>query len=382
MIAAFLIIALAATAYYFQIDKLAMVQSAIIQQDANWTAGITSVSHLSTEEKLAMCGARIAPLPPEAVIVSRPITAPADPPTFDWRNVNGSDWTTPIRNQAGCGSCWAFSVMGVAEAAFNIYSDNPNMDLDLSEQHLVSSCCTAGDCKGGWPPWALDCIQEGISNETCFPYIASNSSCIPCEGWEANKYQTLEKIYIRGIKSEIKWALQEYGPLSVLVDNGEDWFFYTGGVYEQVWTSEGFRGVSHAVVLVGWDESRNAWICKNSYGVGWGLDGYGYVHYNNLLHNNYVYGVTGIVPHTPPTPTPTPTPSPSCTPGEWQTVTCPDGIEVAKCICNAAGVWACSEDACEGHETPKTSGSVAVLIAVFVIAGSIIIALIMKRGNK
>ena len=73
------------------------------------------------------------------------------------------------------------------------------------------------------------------------------------------------------------------------------------------------------------------------------------------------------------------TPVPTCTPGEWQTVTCPDGTEVAKCICNAAGVWACSEDACEGHETPKTSGSAAVLVTIFIITGSLIIALIVKR---
>jgi C1A family cysteine protease len=295
------ILMLAATAHYYQIDKLMMVQSSIIQEDAKWTAGITSVSHLSSEEKLAMSGTRYAPPPSDAIIVSRPtpygVAAPADPPTFDWRNVNGSDWMTSVKYQR-CGSCWAYSATGVVEAAFNIYSDNPTLDLDLSEQHLISSCCSAGDCGGGWPDWAFDYIvTTGLSNETCFPNIGRDSACTPCSGWEDNKYQIVNNIYIPATKSDYKWALQEYGPLAVCLTTPEDWFFYVRGVYEPVWVSEGVGWANHAVVLVGWNDSLNAWICKNSYGSGWGNNGYGYVDYDVLMQYNYAYGVTGIVPH-------------------------------------------------------------------------------------
>lgn len=303
-IAIIIIIALAATAHYYQLDKLVTIQSAINQQDANWTAGITSVSHLSTEEKLVMSGARYSPPPPDAIIVSRPepygVAALADPPSFDWRNVDGIDWMTPVKFQGyGCGSCWAFSAVGVTEAAYNIYTDNPHLDYDLSEQHLVSKCYRSGDCGGGEPDWALNHIQgHGISNETCFPYIAENSACTPCSGWEEHKYHTLGKVYIPATIPDYKWALQEYGPMAVCLTAPEDWFFYTGGVYEPIWTSEGFGVANHAVVLVGWNDSLNAWICKNSYGEGWGLDGYAYIDYDVLLSYNFCYAVTGVIPLT------------------------------------------------------------------------------------
>ena len=66
----------------------------------------------------------------------------SSPPAWDWRhatykNVTG-DWTTPIRYQGSCGSCWDFAAMGALESIINIRAKNPNLDIDLSEQYLLS----------------------------------------------------------------------------------------------------------------------------------------------------------------------------------------------------------------------------------------------------
>ena len=79
------------------------------------------------------------------------------PATFDWRNHNGYNYCTPIKNQGGCGSCWAFALIGSVESNILI------MDLtttDLSEQWLVS-CCGLGGCSGERPGYAAEYLNIG-----------------------------------------------------------------------------------------------------------------------------------------------------------------------------------------------------------------------------
>ena len=297
LIAAFLIIALAATAHYFQTDKLATIQSAIAEEDADWTAGVTSVSHLSAAEKKHMCGAKYSPPPPDAVIVSRPIAAPANPQSFDWRDKDGENWMTPVKSQGTCGSCWVFATHGVLEAIANIEANDPKIDPDLSEQYFVSSCYIYGDCKGGWPDHVFDRIRMyGAPLEECDEYKGYDSSCV-CTGWypDGVYYSIGSRKYIYSSTENFKWALQEYGPLVVTLNIKEDWFYYVGGVYEPVWSSEEFgANAAHAVVLIGWNDTENCWIVKNSYDVGWGEEGYGRVLHGNLEQYDYVYTVDGV----------------------------------------------------------------------------------------
>jgi putative hemolysin len=82
------------------------------------------------------------------------------PASFDWRNHAGTNWMTSVKDQGACGSCWAFSAVGQVEAMHNIRQNNPDMDLDLSEQYLVSDCFTHESCCGGMPYWALQYIKE------------------------------------------------------------------------------------------------------------------------------------------------------------------------------------------------------------------------------
>ncbi len=96
--------------------------------------------------------------------------------TFDWRNLNGKNWLTPVKNQGSCGSCWAFSAVGVVESLYKI--NGSFADLDLSEENLVSDCFGEGSCCGGWHYEALDFIKNmGITNEEYFPYVDDTCKC-------------------------------------------------------------------------------------------------------------------------------------------------------------------------------------------------------------
>lgn len=57
--------------------------------------------------------------------------------------------------------------------------------------------------------------------------------------------------------------------------SADGWNSYGSGVFSNCGTS-----INHAVLLVGWD-NRNNWRIKNSWGTGWGEDGYMTISKNN-----------------------------------------------------------------------------------------------------
>jgi cathepsin C len=62
--------------------------------------------------------------------------ADALPDSFDWRNVNGVNFVSPIRNQGSCGSCYAFGSMGMTEARLRLLSNN-TVQTVYSTQDIV-----------------------------------------------------------------------------------------------------------------------------------------------------------------------------------------------------------------------------------------------------
>ena len=131
------------------IDEL---KRAIQDQDLEWVAGPTSVSGLMTkEEARELLGANEEPPdanPPIWTPPLGPIPEPL-PEAFDWRNNDGNDWTTPVRNQGRCGSCVAHAALAVFESVFKIAKNDFTWNPDLSEQCLFSCGC-GRCCNKGW----------------------------------------------------------------------------------------------------------------------------------------------------------------------------------------------------------------------------------------
>ncbi|MEA1865257.1 MAG: C1 family peptidase [Euryarchaeota archaeon] len=273
------------------------IQDAIDAEGGNWTAGTTSVSELTVEEKRQLCGARMGDVPEDAQLMRSPLRGGVSCDAFNWCNKDDANWMTPVKNQGMCGSCWAFSALGVVEAVINIQFNDSDRNIDLSEQHLVSDCCSAGSCRGGWPDQALKYVRDtGVPEESCSPYTGGDCACTPCQDWAENPWKVVKYEYVSATTDSFKYALQTYGPLSVVLSAPDDWFYYSGGVYEPVWSdSDGVGWANHAVILVGWNDSEGCWIIKNSWGTGWGEQGYARVLYGDLEKYNYAYAVTGIV---------------------------------------------------------------------------------------
>ena len=106
------------------------------------------------------------------------------PDQFDWRDVNGIDWTTPIRNQGSCASCVAFGAIGALESVVQIAAGKP-WGCDLSEASLFF--CGGGSCSNGWyVSTALNYLKyEGVPYENCFVYQPNQLSCDNrCNNWQ------------------------------------------------------------------------------------------------------------------------------------------------------------------------------------------------------
>jgi C1A family cysteine protease len=116
---------------------------------------------------------------------------------------------------------------------------------------------------------ALDFARDtGISDEACYPYSPQNQPCSPCAGWQSRTTAIAGWIGTTDT-AEMKEALAERGPIVATLTLYEDFRSYSGGIYRH--TYGGFAG-SHAVTLVGYDDTEGYWIGKNSWGTDWGED--------------------------------------------------------------------------------------------------------------
>ena len=176
---------------------------------------------------------------------------------------------TPVKDQGSCGSCWAFGTLGIMEAA---YKKKYGTTLDLSEQYLVS-CNTLGyGCNGGWFAFAM-CKSPGAILESCFPYKAVDAPCSYC----SNPTRTILPSYgsVSNTTAKIKQAIYTYGSVAASVYVNSYFQAYKSGVFSGCQNGT----VNHAIVLCGWDDAKGAWLLKNSWGTGWGLQGFMWIKY-------------------------------------------------------------------------------------------------------
>jgi len=222
--------------------------------------------------------------------------AGALPTHFDWRNQNGQNWMTSVKNQGGCGSCVAFGAVGALEGQLRIEMDEPYWNLDLSEQHLFS--CGGGKCSMGWYlSSALRYLQQyGTPDEACAPYQGRDVACSSsCPDWQSRAYKIESWNWVVASPEAIEAALQN-GPLLARFDVYTDFFSYRGGVYHH--TSGSLAG-GHAITIVGYDSVERYWIVKNSWGASWGESGYFRIGFGEVGIEQAAASISAALPPAP-----------------------------------------------------------------------------------
>jgi C1A family cysteine protease len=242
----------------------------------------------------------LAPEPETAEFTESATFAPA----VDWRN-KGGNHVTPVKNQGGCGSCVSFCTVSVVESMASI-EKGQLLNLSEADQHFCSS--HGASCGGWWHDDAFSQIKSrGVSDEACFPYetafhgndIWSNNppACKACSdrNSRATKITNITKITTM---AAAKNYLTNTGPLAAVFEVYSDFFAYSTGIYEH--ETGGLEGL-HCVAIIGYNEASQYWLCKNSWGAGWGDSGYFKIAYGQCKIDQYEkYGASGVVLPAPP----------------------------------------------------------------------------------
>lgn len=276
-----------------------------------------------------LAGTPVKPLTAGAL---RAITLPG---TFDARQKWPGLITEPY-HQGSCGSCWAFSSALAVTDRIRI-NDPTNEELrtrfiyrpfwpntqypvtnalspyelvncdtcsstretfPLANQYLEGPACDQG-CSGGLLPVVYNYMMtRGLttllaSPPTCDPLV---QAC-PCRRGENARVYRPRRVYALvspGQSNEVTRQkmmedLFQHGPLTIGFIVYQSWqdFFRTNprGVYTNAARTRNDRKIGgHAVDVVGWGTDQQTgtfyWLCRNSYGPGWGDQGYFKIQYD------------------------------------------------------------------------------------------------------
>lgn len=252
------------------------VRGYIAENGYSWVADHTAISDLPPEDRQSLLGLRV-PEDYEDIlqeIRNRPLPqVPMDLPyTFDWTD---SGAVSPVRNQR-CGDCWAQCSVAAMESQLLIYDDDATR---LSVQQVIDCNYGSSSCNGGWWDDVYNVYMAvGAVKQACYPYrmgVDGNCDQDTCDvvahldGYE----------FIDTSLESIKSYVMNYGPIAVGMSVYSDFMYYSGGCYE---TSQS-GNINHGVLIVGWDDYKcggaGAWHIKNSWGTGWGEQGYAWMKY-------------------------------------------------------------------------------------------------------
>lgn len=216
------------------------------------------------------------------------------PSAFDSR----TQWPTcvhPVLDQGQCGSCWAFGATEALSDRLCIASSGKT-NVVLSPQYLVNCDTNNYGCNGGYLNLAWNFLKtKGAPLNSCVPYTATDGTCpTKCADGSALTFYKAASVSSYTTPASIEAAVLATGPIEVAFTVYQDFMAYTSGVYKHTY---GSALGGHAVKLVGWGVSgtTNYWICQNSWGSSWGLQGFFWIAFGQCGIDSQGYAGTAAV---------------------------------------------------------------------------------------
>jgi len=227
--------------------------------------GITKFSDMSQEE----FEARYLRADPTLKSADRKMAKITTPPKKDLGLVDWTGtYTTPIKDQGYCGSCWAFSATEQIESEA---IRQLGVTYLLSAEQITQCANAAFGCGGGWTETAYAYVKNfgGLEEESVYPYTSYQGVTGKCHDDKSQARVTVNGFTTIGSEAEMASYVQTTGPLSVCLDASQ-FNSYNGGIMTAC-----TNNVNHCVQAAGVDASSGGfWQVRNSWGTGWGESGF------------------------------------------------------------------------------------------------------------
>jgi len=210
------------------------------------------------------------------------IQARAAPDSWSWKDQGG---VTSIKDQASCGSCAVFAAVATIDTC--MWQVTGHLEDDLSEQNLMDCAYGYGygnaGCDGGfvdsYMAWIVEENNGFLEKESCAPYSATDETCMDDDdcnynqavvtghynNWNPDEDELKELVYVNPTGTAIYASYM---------------FDYAGGIYDDSRCCEsvydGACDINHGVAVIGYgsEGGKDYWLIKNSWGTGWGENGF------------------------------------------------------------------------------------------------------------
>jgi hypothetical protein len=232
--------------------------------------------------------------------------APTRPTSVDWRNRFGWPWITRIRDQDPCEHCWIYASTALVEAMVRI---EHCVWAALSEgDYIEANKVPCGQCGGA--PSVLNWIaSNGLAGLDCVPWVDSDPGDRTSTYWnpppsgcgtgsmvapptyappfDRNGRTVKVPAYtsLNNTDDQKDW-IANVGPIVVGFDVYSDFSAWSGNSPYKKVSSATYQG-GHVMLAVGYDDTLRCWIVKNSWGTGFGNQGYYLIAYGQCNIDSY-----------------------------------------------------------------------------------------------
>ncbi|PKQ64942.1 hypothetical protein BZG02_03595 [Labilibaculum filiforme] len=189
----------------------------------------------------------------------------------------------PIRSQGGEGSCVSW---GVGYAARSIswkkqYGGSYSYKKNIFSPEYIYNQIKITDCSGG--SYVTDGLNLVVNQGVCvwndMPYTDVSCDTYP-NNYQASQAAKHKATSYRRVPKNLNSFKDQLAAGKPIVVGGPVYsqFYYLD--YGQIQTNTGRSYGGHCYCVVGYDDSKNAFLVMNSWGTNWGTNGFGWISYN------------------------------------------------------------------------------------------------------